>query len=154
MREDGRRLRSLWQEPQLLSVASQGTALRRCVGSVKTKKMRLEYRHRAGLAFVHVPRLRTFDPRITPPLWLALSSHAQDVEVYVAHKLMPQDRAGDALHLALASHYGCDILLTWNCVHLANANKFRHIQRVNALLGLSVPVLSTPLQLMEDDHDS
>ena len=76
------------------------------------------------------------------------------VEVYIAHKLMPQDRSGDALHLALASHYGCDILLTWNCVHLANANKFRHIQRVNALLGLSVPLLSTPLQLMEDDHDS
>jgi predicted nucleic acid-binding protein len=71
------------------------------------------------------------------------------VEVYIAHKLMPQDRSGDALHLALASHYGCDILLTWNCVHLANANEFPHIQRVNALLGLPVPVLATPLQLME-----
>jgi hypothetical protein len=37
---------------------------------------------------------------------------------------------------------------------LANANKFRHIQRVNSLLGLPVPVLSTPLQLMEETHDS
>ncbi len=76
------------------------------------------------------------------------------VEVYVAHKLMPQDRSGDALHLALASHYGCDILLTWNCVHLANANKVRHLQRVNSLLGLPAPVLCTPLQLMEDANDS
>ena len=76
------------------------------------------------------------------------------VEVYVAHKLMPGDRAGDALHLALASHHNCDILLTWNCVHLANANMVRHIQRVNALLGLSSPVLATPLQLMEAPDDS
>ncbi len=76
------------------------------------------------------------------------------VEVYVAHKLMPRDRSGDALHLALASHHGCDILLTWNCVHLANANKARHIQRVNSLLGLPVPVLTTPLQLMEEADDS
>lgn len=76
------------------------------------------------------------------------------VEVYVARKLMPADRTGDALHLALASHYNCDILLTWNCVHLANANKVRHVQRVNALLGLPAPVLSTPLQLMEAFNDS
>ncbi len=76
------------------------------------------------------------------------------VEVYIAHKLMPGDRSGDALHLALASRHNCDILLTWNCVHLANANKVRHIQRVNALLGLSSPVLATPLQLMEAPDDS
>ncbi|MBI5385242.1 MAG: hypothetical protein HZA90_11225 [Verrucomicrobia bacterium] len=76
------------------------------------------------------------------------------VEVCLAHKLMPQDRGGDALHLALASHYVWDILLTWNCVHLANANKFRHIQRVNALLGLPAPVLATPLQLIENAYDS
>jgi predicted nucleic acid-binding protein len=71
------------------------------------------------------------------------------VEVYVARKVMPADPLGDALHLALASHYGCDVLLTWNCVHLANANKFGHIQRVNALLGLPMPWLVTPLELLE-----
>jgi len=75
------------------------------------------------------------------------------VEVYVARKVMPADPLGDALHLALASHYGCDILLTWNCVHLANANKFGHIQRVNALLGLPMPWLVTPLELIEGLED-
>jgi len=51
------------------------------------------------------------------------------VEAYVRHKLMPQNPLGDALHLALASYYKCDFLLTWNCQHLANANKFDHIVR-------------------------
>jgi len=70
------------------------------------------------------------------------------VEVYIENKLMPKDPLGDALHLALASFYKCDFLLTWNCRHLANANKFGQIRIINNMLGLFVPTLITPLQLM------
>jgi predicted nucleic acid-binding protein len=69
-------------------------------------------------------------------------------ETYIQHRVMPADPGGDALHLALASHHKCDFLVTWNCRHLANANKFGHIRRVNALLGLYVPALVTPLELL------
>ena len=75
------------------------------------------------------------------------------VDTYVVRHVMPADPVGDALHLALASVHRCDFLVTWNCRHLANANKFGHIRRVNALLGLYVPDLVTPLELLEDeDH--
>ncbi len=70
------------------------------------------------------------------------------VENYIEHKLMPKDPLGDALHLALASYHKCDFLLTWNCKNIANANKFQHIKRINTLLGLFVPTLITPLELM------
>ncbi len=70
------------------------------------------------------------------------------VEAYIQHTVMPRDPLGDALHLALASHYKCDFLLTWNCTHLANANKFAHIRRINTMLGLYVPILATPAQLI------
>ena len=50
-------------------------------------------------------------------------------EAYIAHKVMPNDPAGDALHLAIASYHKCDFLVTWNCKLLANANKFGHIRR-------------------------
>ena len=73
---------------------------------------------------------------------------ADIVEVYIARLVMPQDPGGDALHLALASYHRCDYLLTWNCQHLANANKFPHIRRVNTLLGLFVPMIVTPVQLL------
>lgn len=66
----------------------------------------------------------------------------QIVRTYVRHKLMPAAPGGDAVHLALASYHACDALLTWNCRHLANANKLGHIRRVNALLGLPVPALN------------
>jgi hypothetical protein len=61
---------------------------------------------------------------------------------------MPNDPVGDALHLALAFFHKCDFLLTWNCRHLANANKFGHIRRVNVMLGLYIPLLVTPLELL------
>ena len=78
------------------------------------------------------------------------------VQTYIQHKVMPADPGGDALHLALASFHKCDFLVTWNCRHLANANKFGHIRRVNALLGLFVPMLVTPLELLggSDETDS
>ena len=79
------------------------------------------------------------------PVELAVS---EIVQAYIRHKLMPADPGGDALHLALASYHKCDFLVTWNCQHLANANKFGHIRRVNAMLGLFVPALVTPLELL------
>jgi len=74
------------------------------------------------------------------------------VEAYIRRSVMPASPSGDALHLALASYYKCDFLLTWNCKHLANANKFGHIRRVNAILGLFVPSLVTPLELLEQEE--
>ena len=70
--------------------------------------------------------------------------------IYIDRLLMPRDAGGDALHLALTSHYGVDVLLTWNCRHLANPNKFGHIEAVNSELGLPVPLLTTPLNYLSE----
>ena len=72
-------------------------------------------------------------------------------QIYVRQFVMPNDAQGDALHLALASFYACDYLLTWNCKHLANARKADHIEQVNRRLGLHVPRIVTPEQLMAPD---
>ena len=57
------------------------------------------------------------------------------IEFYALHKLMPAEVFGDATHLALATFHKCDYLVTWNCKHLANPNKFDHIVRVNGMLA-------------------
>jgi len=86
-----------------------------------------------------------------PPLEIN-EAVADIVDAYIKHQVMPADPGGDALHLALASYYRCDFLLTWNCRHLANANKFAHIRRVNGILGLFVPSLVTPLELLGESE--
>ena len=75
------------------------------------------------------------------------------VNEYVANHVMPQNPKGDALHLALASYHHCRFLLTWNCIHLANANKFEHIRHINSLLGLFVPILTTPVELLDREGE-
>jgi predicted nucleic acid-binding protein len=72
------------------------------------------------------------------------------VRVYLDNRLMPQDDAGDALHLAIASFHRVDYLVTWNCRHLANANKFEHVRSINMRLGLLTPAIVTPAQLFEE----
>ena len=75
---------------------------------------------------------------------------ADIVAAYIQHRVMPANPNGDALHLALASYHRCDFLVTWNCRHIANANKFAHIRRINDTLGLFVPTLITPLELLAE----
>ena len=71
------------------------------------------------------------------------------VDAYIEHKVMPADADGDARHLAVATFWKCDTLASWNCRHIANANKTRHIQLINRLLGYVTPQLITPYELLE-----
>ncbi|MCK5718956.1 MAG: type II toxin-antitoxin system VapC family toxin [Thiomargarita sp.] len=77
----------------------------------------------------------------------------QIVEFYISNYIMPSSLVGDAVHLAYASFYDIHYLLTWNCNHLANANKRKHIQVINGRLGLSTPEIITPLELFKEDEE-
>ena len=84
---------------------------------------------------------------------LEVTAEVREVaRIYIERLVMPQDAAGDALHLALTSYHGIDVLLTWNCNHLANPNKFGHIRKVNDELQLAVPLLTTPLNYLSKDN--
>ena len=88
---------------------------------------------------------------------IPLLPSAQDldhiVEFYVDNYIMPKSLVGDALHLAYASYYDIQYLLTWNCNHLANANKKRHIRVINGRLGLPTPEIVTPLELFAEEEE-
>jgi predicted nucleic acid-binding protein len=72
---------------------------------------------------------------------------------YIEQRLVPQHAVADALHLALASVHGMDYLLTWNCKHLANVNKARHLAVLNTRRSLPIPVIATPLTLLPEIDD-
>lgn len=81
------------------------------------------------------------------PVLLVSPEVAGIATVYLDHKLMPE-RGEDALHLALASFYRCDYPVTWDRAHLANPRKSEHIREINQSLGLSVPLIQTPMQIL------
>ena len=72
---------------------------------------------------------------------------------YIENQLMPQKFFGDASHLAYATFYRFEFLLTWNCNHLANANKRIHLQVINDRLGFPLPQIVTPMELFRESDD-
>jgi predicted nucleic acid-binding protein len=99
----------------------------------------------AGTSHLVTLRLQLLDDVEVLP---SVSAVADIVETYIRHKLMPANPSGDALHLALASFYECDFIVSWDGRHLANPNKITHIRKINRLLDLPVPEIVTPLDLL------
>jgi len=74
------------------------------------------------------------------------------VDEYIKNQLVPREFGGDAFHLAYASYYGVDFLLTWNCNNLANPNKFHHMNVINNRLKINTPIICTPIQLLTGEE--
>ena len=67
--------------------------------------------------------------------------------------LLPVTADRDAVHIALASAYKMDILLSWNCRHIANAAIQARLRKLADAAGLTLPVICTPEELMENDYE-
>ncbi len=63
-------------------------------------------------------------------------------------RILPRKAARDAAHIAVTSVHGVGFLMTWNCVHLANAEIFEDVEAVCRLEGYKSPVICTPEELM------
>src|SRR3990172_5690979 len=63
-------------------------------------------------------------------------------------RVIPRRAATDAAHIAIAAVHGMDFLMTWNCVHLANAAIAKAVAGVCREHGLECPVICTPEELL------
>ena len=61
--------------------------------------------------------------------------------------LLPADADRDAAHIALATVHEMEILLSWNCRHIANAAIQARLRRLAEKAGFALPVLCTPDEL-------
>ena len=69
----------------------------------------------------------------------------------VAEGLLPEAASTDALHLALATIHRVEVLLTWNCRHLANAEILGDIGDAVRDRGYRMPMVCTPEELMGNE---
>jgi hypothetical protein len=67
--------------------------------------------------------------------------------------LLPATADGDAAHIALAIIHKMDILLTWNCRHIANAAIAGRLRRSVKAQGYELPEICTPEELVGDLYD-
>jgi hypothetical protein len=70
-------------------------------------------------------------------------------EQYYAAIELPERAKADAFHLATASWYRLEYMLSWNLKHIASARVRKILREVNDQLGVYTPVICTPEELME-----
>ena len=70
-------------------------------------------------------------------------------ELYFESIQITEKARGDAYHLAVAAHHGMDFLVSWNFGHILNPRVRAVVQQLNAVQGISTPLICTPEELME-----
>jgi len=66
----------------------------------------------------------------------------------LASGVIPSKAATDAAHIAIATVHGMEFLMTWNCVHIANAGITKEVARICGQEGFECPVICTPEELL------
>jgi hypothetical protein len=61
---------------------------------------------------------------------------------------LPPKASDDTTHIAAATVYGLDYLLTWNCKHIANAQIQKKLSQISAECGYELPTICTPYELL------
>ena len=89
----------------------------------------------------------------TVPL-LPVTEEAKDLARKILDSgLLPTTADRDAVHIALASAYNLDILLSWNCRHIANAAIQARLRRLVGANGFELPVICTQEEFMNNEND-
>lgn len=86
---------------------------------------------------------------------ISLESNKQIEElanIYISEGIIPEHKLEDALHIAIATVYELDILVSWNYEHLANIKKEERINSINIKNGYTKLLrMITPLEVIGDE---
>lgn len=101
----------------------------------------------AGESVMARRRLKLLDA--VPLLELSSSANRLGREI-LKSGLLPVSADGDAAHIALATVHRMEVLLTWNCRHIANVAIQQWLRRLVESRGFHLPALATPEEFMGD----
>jgi hypothetical protein len=74
-------------------------------------------------------------------------------ESLIEQAIIPAKAIEDALHITISTLHRVDFLLTWNCCHIANPVIQEKIAEYFEPLGLFLPIICTPEELLGGQLD-
>lgn len=89
------------------------------------------------------PHLTSVDPVI-----YSIPEAVDDLaQAYIRGGVLPQRREADAVHVAAATYFGVDYLVSWNHQHMTRPTKRLQYEAVNQLNGYAkTPLICNPLE--------
>ena len=85
-------------------------------------------------------------------LLIRLSEEAQELaDAYLAHGVVGPGSLADALHVAMATVSGVDVLVSWNFKHIVNLGRIRLFNAVNLEQGYGLIEIRTPKEVLYEE---
>lgn len=85
---------------------------------------------------------------------LEIDEKTQELAVQLVQgKAVPERCPEDALHIAVAAVNGVEFIVTWNFKHINNPFMMRKISDIVTSAGHPMPVICSPEEFMEAEHD-
>ena len=72
-------------------------------------------------------------------------------EKYMEQKIVSENYYADALHIAVATVIGVDVLVSWNFKHIVNLDKIKLFNSVNLREGYSILEIRSPREVIENE---
>ncbi len=105
----------------------------------------------AGDSVLAAERLAALDGVPLLPLDPEIANIADEI---MLRAILPPKARTDALHIAVVAHHRVQYLLTWNCRHIANGRILPRIHKVLNDLGIQVPIICTPEEMVNYDPET
>lgn len=102
------------------------------------------------------PRVRRRLEELSPDhqVRVALSTSVEELaRSYIAHGVVGPGSLADALHVALATVGGVDVLVSWNFKHIVNLGRIRLFNAVNLEQGYGLIEIRTPREVLHEEED-
>lgn len=74
-------------------------------------------------------------------------------DAYLAHGVVGPGSLADALHVALATVAGVDVLVSWNFKHIVNFGRIRLFNAVNLEQGYGLIEIRTPREVLHEGQE-
>jgi len=71
---------------------------------------------------------------------------------YIQAGILTEKWYDDALHVAVATVTGCDLIVSWNFKHIVNFNKIPKFNAVNILQGYRHIDIYSPLEVTDNEE--
>ena len=73
---------------------------------------------------------------------------------YIMEFALPKGSIDDSIHVAVASIYEMDALISWNLNHLANLRRMEKFNEINLKVGYHKHLeIITPMEVSSDDEN-
>ena len=71
---------------------------------------------------------------------------------YVTENIIPKKYLDDATHIAMATYYICDFIVSWNFKHIVRGKTIIGVNGINKLMGYREIGLISPQSIIEEEE--